>query len=64
MDPVVIEGTYLAGICCDAESPNGAELVGVGGAKAPVKEPRKLDDAPATSESNMDARFDVFVILQ
>lgn len=53
----------MAGVCCDAEPRDVAGFVGVDGVKAPVKEPRKFDDAPATSENNMDARFDVFVIL-
>jgi len=65
-DSTATSGKYLRGFCCVVESRVISEFGGVEaeGVKVPVKEPRKLDDAPATSDNNMDARLDVFVILE
>lgn len=62
-DSTATSGKYLR---CVVESRVISEFGGVEveGVKVPVKEPRKLDDAPATSDNNMDARLDVFVILE
>jgi len=61
-DSTATSGKYLGGFCFVVESCVISEFNGVEGVKVPVKEPRKLDDAPATSDNNMDARLDVFVI--
>jgi hypothetical protein len=63
-DSTATSGKYFGGFCCVVESRVISEFKGVDGVKVPVKEPRKVDDAPATSDNNMDARLDVFVILK